>query len=207
MNSFSVILISNPQKIENEITLLISLFEAGLKYFHLRKPNASKIELQNIIIKIPEKFHSRIILHSHFDLLNQFKLKGIHFTKHTKHQILEYSNWNCHKSISCHSIIEIKNLKYKFDYIFLSPIFDSISKEGYKSNFSESDLIMFLKSKPQNVKVIALGGINNKNIETTVQLCFDGAAILGNIWREFEKNKDIYSATKHFIQFQNLIAK
>ena len=28
----------------------------------------------------------------------------------------------------------------RFDYVFLSPIYNSISKEGYKSNFNLKDL-------------------------------------------------------------------
>ena len=64
-----------------------------------------------------------------------------------------------------HSLEELKAHKEKYDYAFLSPIFDSISKEGYKSKFShrlhrtsqiKSELISAISGK----YIIALGGID-----------------------------------------------
>ncbi|HXD94336.1 MAG TPA: thiamine phosphate synthase, partial [Bacteroidia bacterium] len=68
----------------------------------------------------------------------------------------------------------------KYEYVFLSPVFDSISKTGYKSNFDLENLKPFLK---KHKNVIALGGVNTKNIELIKQVGFSGAAFIGAVWQ------------------------
>ena len=40
---------------------------------------------------------------------------------------------------SCHSFSDVEAIDGKEGYCFLSPVFDSISKEGYKANFEKSE--------------------------------------------------------------------
>ena len=86
-----------------------------------------------------------------------------------------------------HSLEELTAHKGKYEYAFLSPVFDSISKEGYKSKFRhrlhrfsqiKSELIRAISGKA----VIALGGIDEDKIETCRELGFAGVAVLGAIW-------------------------
>ncbi len=77
--------------------------------------------------------------------------------------------------------------KGKYEYAFLSPIFDSISKEGYKSKFShelhESTRNKFVKIREiSGVGIIALGGIDEDKIEICRELGFAGVAVCGAIW-------------------------
>ena len=87
-------------------------------------------------------------------------------------------------STSFHSTKEIKASRRKYQYAFLSPIFDSISKQKYKSNFDLEKLERFLKSNSKNL--IALGGINETTIVSAKTLGFSGAASLGYIWKSKE---------------------
>ena len=41
---------------------------------------------------------------------------------------------------SCHSLEEVAKYKATCDYVFLSPIYDSISKEGYPSAYTTDSL-------------------------------------------------------------------
>ena len=87
-----------------------------------------------------------------------------------------------------HSLEELKSYKgEKYNYAFLSPIFDSISKKDYKSKFShrlhkfsqiKSELISAISGKA----VVALGGIDESKIETCREFGFTGIAVLGAIW-------------------------
>ncbi len=83
-----------------------------------------------------------------------------------------------------HSLKELEDCKEKYEYAFLSPIFDSISKVGYKSNFD----LQTLQSRVLGTKllkcknIIALGGIDEDKIETVRELGFAGVAVLGAIW-------------------------
>ena len=70
-------------------------------------------------------------------------------------------------------------------YCFLSPIFDSISKEGYKANFDKLELKEFL-AKDRKTKVIALGGLTEENYLEVLELGFDGGAFLGSVWNKYE---------------------
>jgi len=75
------------------------------------------------------------------------------------------------------------------EYFFLSPIFDSISKAGYKSKFDLLELKYFLLDKkvlPNGEDLggaVALGGIDEDKIETCRELGFAGVAVLGAIWK------------------------
>lgn len=86
---------------------------------------------------------------------------------------------------SCHSFDEVIKIDGKVEYCFLSPIFDSISKEGYQSNFDKLELKEFLR-KDRKIKVIALGGLTEVNYTEILELGFDGGAFLGSVWKKYE---------------------
>jgi len=84
-----------------------------------------------------------------------------------------------------HSLEELTAHKGKYDYAFLSPIFDSISKAGYKSKFDLNKLknSSLLSSRREvGGEVFALGGINEDKIEICRELGFAGVSVLGAIW-------------------------
>ena len=68
------------------------------------------------------------------------------------------------------------------DYVFLSPIFDSISKRGYRSQFSLTELQKAAAEGIIDSKVVALGGITKDKLPLLQSLHFGGAAMLGAIW-------------------------
>jgi phosphoribosylformimino-5-aminoimidazole carboxamide ribonucleotide (ProFAR) isomerase len=86
---------------------------------------------------------------------------------------------------SCHTFNKVDALEGKEAYCFLSPIFDSISKEGYKANFEKEALKQFLQ-KERQIKVIALGGVTAQNYNEIIEMGFDGGAFLGSIWSKYE---------------------
>lgn len=67
-----------------------------------------------------------------------------------------------------------------FEYAFLSPVFSSISKEGYASKLDFS--IEISKRTNHTTKLIALGGIQFENIHQAIAFGFDDVALLGAIW-------------------------
>ena len=85
-------------------------------------------------------------------------------------------------SISCHSLEELSAYKAKFDYLFLSPIFDSISKKGYSGRFTREQLLAARDNGLIDKKIIALGGITSGNIPIIRELGFGGVAVLGSVW-------------------------
>lgn len=85
---------------------------------------------------------------------------------------------------SCHSFEEVEALNGKLPYCFLSPVFDSISKQGYQAKFDKNELKVFLKKK-RTIKVIGLGGVTLENYAELMNLGFDGGAFLGSVWENF----------------------
>ena len=79
------------------------------------------------------------------------------------------------------------------NYVFLSPIFDSISKEGYGAAFSPEVLRDAASKQIIDNKVVALGGIEASHINALKEWHFGGAAFLGDIWNRIDyKDVDAY---------------
>lgn len=171
IHKMKFVIISNPVNVNNEHVVVCELFRAGLLCFHLRKPEFDLNEMREYLKKIPKEFHERIVLHSHFELSKEYNLKGIHS-----------SSVSGAISRSFHSLDEIKNHSGKLEYAFLSPVFDSISKVGYKAAFQEEEVVEFLKTGTHDFDLIALGGIDEKTISVAHEYGFDGGAVLGALW-------------------------
>ena len=174
------IIITSPDFISGEATFIGKLFLQGLDLLHLRKPEASLEACKRLLLQIPKHWYSRIVLHEHFDLAEEFGLHGIHLNR----RCLQVPN-AYHGSISCssHTIEEVITQKDSKDYVFLSPIFDSISKVGYHAAFPPT---LLKQAAIQNIideKVIALGGITANNIPLVKEWHFGGVALLGDIWK------------------------
>src|SRR4051812_14773407 len=82
--NFQLIIISSPRAVEEQRNKLLQLLENGLTTFHIRKPDWDEAALQEYLLAIPEKYHSRLVLHSHYQLALQYDLKGIHLTEKAK---------------------------------------------------------------------------------------------------------------------------
>ena len=74
-----IVLIAPEQDIPNEIDILLQLFEAGLQYYHFRKPFKNLQEHIDYLNQIDSIYHNRIVVHYFHELINNFNLKGIHF--------------------------------------------------------------------------------------------------------------------------------
>jgi len=196
---FELIVITPEHILKDEIKDVKRLFENHLDLLHLRKPGSSKAELKKYLQEIPKQFYKRIVLHSHYQLAKEFSLKGIHLTEKTKKSTNLITQLKQKKikiiSASFHSVKDIFKSRRKYEYIFLSPLFDSISKKGHKAKFIPEELKLILKKQ----KVIALSGINSENIRSVKQMGFAGAAALGFVWEKGDplKNyKELYSKIK-----------
>lgn len=108
------------------------LFAEGMSRLHLRKPDCKRDELEGLLDNISPAYYDRIVLHDWFTLAEERALGGVHLNKRNPEAPPLYKG---SISRSCHSLEEIIEYKPVCDYVFLSPIFQSISKEGYGSGF------------------------------------------------------------------------
>ena len=205
-----LILISSSSSIENEAQIITNLFEAGLETFHLRKHKLTTKKTKELLKSIPVQYRNRIIIHSHHKLAHKFNLKGIHLTKtHIKQKIktwfiikiIKLKNPNIHITTSYSNIGQILNpeQKYKYSYVFLSPIFDSLNSK-FQGGFTEHSLKSAMQKT--SLKVVARGGIEISVIEKANSIGFDGLAFYSCIWKkkdplaEFNKIVEKYQELK-----------
>lgn len=178
------ITITSPEFLSGEAIFIDKLFLQGLDLLHIRKPDVSLEAYKRLLLQIPKHWYSRIVLHEYFDLAEEFGLHGIHLNQRCSQVPNSF-----HRSISCscHSLEEVKKQKDTKDYVFLSPIFDSISKVGYHAAFSPTSLKQAAIENVIDEKVIALGGITANNILFVKEWHFGGVAFLGDIWKRMSE--------------------
>lgn len=182
-----LILITPPTYFVEENKIITDLFEEGLDILHLRKPDTAPMFAERLLTLIPEHYHKRIVVHGHFYLKEEYRLKGIHLNSRNPNLPDGYKG---HISCSCHSLKEVKSRKKQCDYVFLSPVFDSISKKNYHANYTPEEIRKAHKAGIIDKKVIALGGIDIDNITEVKNYGFGGAAIMGALWDRFDARSD-----------------
>ena len=187
LKSMKLILITSPHYFVEEDQIITTLFEEGLDILHLRKPDTAPMFAERLLTLIPEQYHKRIVVHGHFYLKEEYRLKGIHLNHRNP---TPPPNYKGHLSCSCHSLEEVKEKKRKHDYVFLSPVFDSISKQNYHSPYTPAEMKKAHKAGIIDKKVIALGGIDTFNLDEVKDYGFGGAAILGALWNKFDLRSD-----------------
>lgn len=178
-----LIVISDPQSVDNEADIINQLFDAGLTRFHLRKPEWNIQQCIHLLQGIDQAFHTNIALHQHHMLTDDFNIKRLHYPERYRVN-LGVIKWNDQKqkdyvlSTSIHHLAEIPLLD-EFEYVFFSPVFNSLSKPGYQGQLQKG---FVLKKTDQQPKVIALGGVDKTNLKKAIKMNFDGVAILGAVW-------------------------
>lgn len=178
-----IIVITTPNFIKGEETVIPHLLQLGVDIVHIRKPSATREQLALLLDSLPKWCYDRLVVHDCLELANEYHLRGIHLNRRN-HTIPD--NFTGSLSMSCHSLEEVEIKKDMAEYVFLSPIFNSISKSGYNSAFSKEELHNAMKQGTIDHKVIALGGVSATNIDTVKDLGFGGAALLGDIWDRTE---------------------
>ncbi|TAJ11562.1 thiamine phosphate synthase [Marinilabiliaceae bacterium JC017] len=179
------VVITHPNALEGETIAVNALFEAGLAVLHLRKPAFREEELESFIKQISPQYREKIVLHTHLHLVEKYGLKGVHFTGYNRSHWDEYLAKEVGVSRSLHQLEEFSGVSERYSYVFLSPIFPSISKEGYVPRLSHATISDFLL-KPRPMPVLCLGGVTPGNASQAKQMGFDGVAVLGYIWEAFK---------------------
>ncbi len=194
-----LLVLTSEGELENEAHQINKLFENDLEVLHFRKPTLDLEGYKALIQKINPVYHDRIVLHQYHELGNSFKCRGIHIQerlregleKALKIYVNDYKEKGLTVSSSFHSIEDIKNCSVDFDYVLLSPVFESISKAGYLGkSFDVNGLNQF---------VIGMGGINENTLQATFDLGFKGVGVLGGIWNtkdSLKSFKTIYEKLK-----------
>lgn len=175
-----LIVISHPDILPHESALLTAALDAGADYLHLRKPHAKAEDIAQLLQELSAAHRAKVVLHDAHHLGQEYGVGGIHLN--SRHPQLP-QGWQGRASRSCHTLEEIERYKNEYDYLLLSPIYNSISKSGYNSAFTTGQLAEAQSNKIIDDHVIAMGGITPDNVTATLSYGFGGVAVLGCLWR------------------------
>ena len=76
-----LVVISSPDRVKNELETLELLFDHGLEYFHLRKPDRSKSVYIKFIESVSGKYINRIIVHNYHELIEHYGSSSLSMIK------------------------------------------------------------------------------------------------------------------------------
>jgi len=194
-----LVVITSEKGSVSEKSDILQMFDTGLKYLHVRKPGFSEEQMKNWLTQFKSKELAKMVVHEHYSLAEKFRLHGIHFTEKAKtkyaQNLMKYTDLYRSKgfsvSASCHDPEELDIMSF-MDYVFLSPVFNSISKAEYKGKGYDV-------RKGKN-SIVALGGITSENIKAVRSMGYCGVAVLGSIWQNVdpvENFKKIQKAYHH----------
>lgn len=137
-----LIVISPSTAFPHGARLATKLLDAGLNRLHLRKPTFGRAEMADYMARIPARHHARLVLHAHHTLVTELNLGGMHLTAEACNRLRGRPHLYPGQTLSTsfHALAEVQRHRRKYDYVFLSPVFTSISKQDYPVAFKLSDV-------------------------------------------------------------------
>lgn len=199
-------MISNSSDLPNEVEEVVRMFDAGLTYFHIRKPKKDKYQISEYIEQFPEKFRKQMVIHSYHSLAKKYKLAGIHLSRqHRKRKALyKFKIWMKQKihpdlivTRSFHKLTDLTTDRRRYSYAFLSPVFDSAASSSFSGGYSKRALLIVLPQAKQ--PVYALGGITLETISKASERGFAGVVFHGGIWRSKTRPHEIFLKAKQIV--------
>ena len=178
-----IIVITQPYFFQGEAERIVQLLSGGAAdIVHIRKPLLdNQTQLERLIETLPSELYGRLVLHDCHQLALKYGLRGVHLNSRNP---LPPDGFTGAVSISCHSLAELAVARKKpYAYMSLSPIFDSISKQGYRSAFTASELAEAHRLGIIDQRVMAMGGVTFSKIHQVLGMGFGGAMILGDAWK------------------------
>ena len=186
----NLILITPDTKVNNELQIINSLFANGLQRLHVRKPGFSYEEYKAYISNIDAQYYKHIVVCGAFELYIEMGLGGVHLNSHMRNDDTVWARIKhiplAHISTSFHSWQEVRDNERPYGYVFISPVFDSISKAGYKAAIDLQQCAAVrqevIKARGYCPQIIGLGGVGAEQVRILQANGFDGAALLGSVW-------------------------
>lgn len=178
------IVITRPYFFKGEAEAIVRMLGEGAERAHIRKPDADEADVEALVAAIPPELRGRLSIHDFAGVARKYGC-GFHLNSRVPRRPDGIVG---PVSRSCHSISELAQTD-DVDYMFLSPIFNSISKPGYGSKFSAEELRKASAKGLISAEVYALGGVDPSRFAEVEALGFGGAALLGAAWQPIDPGK------------------
>ncbi len=171
--------------VPEEGRILNQLFEAGLQWLYFRKLGLPLRYGSKVISAVDPAFRNRIAIRTAADrenLADRFGLHRVHLTETDRSTCASNSPEVLKKagreiSTACHRINDALAMARRAHLVFLSPVFDSISKTDHPGRLEGKAL------PPHKGNIIALSGVMPHRFPKLIAGGYNGAAMLGYIWQ------------------------
>lgn len=149
---------------------------------YVRKPGCTAARLAALIEGIDPCLRQYIAIGDHLELASDLGVGAVHLSGRSP---LPPPGWSGAIGRSCHSSEELRQHIDSADYLFISPIFPSLSKPGYGvgSTLAADPALQALLVGDAGEKIVALGGVEPARYDNLRQAGFRRAAMLTAAWR------------------------
>ncbi|MCF6156271.1 MAG: thiamine phosphate synthase [Candidatus Brocadia sp.] len=207
-DNLSLVLITDRNLCKHPFLDTIKLaLRGGVKTVQLREKGLSTYELYSLaceLRKITLDFNANLIINDRIDIALAVEADGVHLGWQSLPFNITRKLFGFEKLIglSTHNRREALQAQgYGADYITFGPIFDTPSKAGLLKPTGSGE-IRKLKNEI-TIPVIALGGINEKNIETVLASGVDGVAVISSIMYADNPEDTAKSLYKKIVTFKS----
>lgn len=177
--TMKLIVLTAPEPAPREAETIRRLLDGGIDRVHLRRPGIPEAEMRRLLDALDSDLLPRITLQEWLGLATEYGVGGVHLNTRNP---APPQGFHGLVSRSCHSFAELEEHP-ACDYLFLSPIFDSISKVGYTARFTAGALQEAAARGILNGRVLALGGVRPEYLPRIREYGFGGAVLMGSVWQ------------------------
>lgn len=180
-----------------EHKILIRLFENGLSAYHLRRTHWSVAQHKKWLAGVPAEFRRRVVLHQQPQLVRACGLGGFHCGGTRRPNFSEKPPYPVSSRAEDYPTL-LGAAKF-CGQICLGPIFPPENHDVTVPHRTLSEfaaIVAYWRAHGGNGKVIAFGGINEKNVGLCRAAGFDGFVVVSSVW----KTRDPVKAFKNLVK-------
>lgn len=197
--------ITNPYDLKYETKRANQMFSEGLDELHIRKPKRDDASIKKFIEQIDEQYHNKLVLHSHYSLVNQFDINKIHLPHNRISNFASdfYLDKIVLKGKKVRKSTTINNCDVLFkpvsgiDQYILGPVFVTISNITRDQRI-ETDILQ-KALRHSKVAVSALGGVSSQTLEFFKNVGFKGITIQSAVWKSPDPVAALIELRDHYL--------
>lgn len=162
---------------------ILQAIKGGITSIQLREKSRSLSEIRQMALELKAILTVPLILNDHVEIVKEVGAEGVHLGQSDMHpekaRALVGPNKIIGLSIESYQELKIANSLTCIDYVAASAVFPSKIKRNTKTIWGLEGLYTIVKNSRH--PVIAIGGINESNIQSIVKTGACGAAVVGAI--------------------------
>lgn len=200
-----ILAVSPESEYADEPELIMRLLDAGLDRYHVRKPSWDLAAYGSLIEAVAVAYRSRLSIHQFPELSQRYSI-GFHLKDaeagstapagESHGEVIAFGPRL--RSRSLHRLSGLAASVSGFYYSFLSPVYPSLSKPGYRATWSQAELRAAL-ALPRSGRLYALGGITPANAPKALELGFDGVVLHGALWQSSDPVQVVRHCRKELV--------